>query len=470
MPIIIVLVALAVAGGLGFLAATGAQYALILMVGTLIVGALAFFSPKLSLVLLIFSMLLSPELGFGAITELRSIVVRYDDILLVIIFLSWFARTAIFKNKPFITSTPVQTPVLLYTVLCVLSTAVGVMRGDVSWKVSVFYVLKYIEYFLLFFMTVNIVESEEEVKGYLKYGFIVAVIVTLYAYYYYYASGPTARATAPFEAPIGNPADSEPASLGGYYLIIFGVLLSLLSGASGSVVLLALGALIFMFPAFLFTFSRASYIGISAMLPALFFLSKQRRLFMLGLASAALIALALTPSVSDKVIDRISMTYQGTYATQTFQAGSAGSIKLEDSAASRVYSIKRVLFDKFPEHPIIGWGVTGVGLGDTQYALVIGELGILGVGLFIWMLYKLFYTAKMIFMGYDSAIIKAMALGFMVSMVGLLFQSLGVNTFIVVRVMEPFWFIAAMLSALYVKKYQPAGAVPEEDGYEQATK
>ena len=452
MPIFIILIALAAAGVLGFLAAAGSQYAVIMAVGTLIVGLFAFFSPKLSLVLLVFSMLLSPELGFGAITELRSIVVRYDDILLVIIFLSWFARTAIFKNKPFITATPVQTPVLLYTVLCVVSTAFGVLRGDINWEVSSFYVLKYVEYFLLFFMTVNIVESEEDVKKLLRYGLIVAIAVTLYAYYYYYASGSDARATAPFEAPIGNSRDSEPASLGGYYLLVFGVLMAMLTESSSYAFLIALGMLIFMFPAFLFTFSRASYIGLVSMVPALFFLSRGRRLFILAFFSASIIALALIPSVSSKVINRITMTFQGVYATDTFSTGVGVNIKLETSAASRVYSIKRVLFDKLPKHPVFGWGVTGVGMGDTQYSLVLGELGILGAIVFIWMLYRLFYTAKIVFTSYTNPLIRALSLGFMVSLIGLLFQSLGVNTFIIVRIMEPFWFIAALLSVLFINK------------------
>jgi len=459
MPIIIVLVALAAAGWLGFTVAAGAQYTLIMLVGTLMVGLFAFFSPKLSLALLVFSMLLSPELGFGGIDASRSLVVRYDDILLVIIFMAWFAKTAMFKDKPFITATPVQTPMLIYTSLCVVSTAFGVIRGDINLKASFFYVLKYVEYFLLYFMTLNIVESEEDVKKYLRYGLIVAVIVTVYAYSFYYSSGPTARATAPFEVPLGGDlAESEPASLGGYYLMIFGLFMAMLSETGGYALLVAISMLIFMFPAFLLTFSRASYIGFAVMVPALFFLSRRRKLFMAGVISAGIIAVALLPGISGKVTERITMTYQGSYATQSFQTGVGGPIKLEDSAASRVHSIKRVLFEKLPKHPILGWGVTGIGMGDTQYALLLGEVGVLGTVIFIWMLFRLFDTAKIVFQDYDSPAVKVLSLGFMISMIGLIFQSLGVNTFVIVRIMEPFWFIAALLSVLYIKRPSAAKA------------
>ncbi|MHB0995800.1 MAG: O-antigen ligase family protein [Elusimicrobiales bacterium] len=458
MQIIIVLLALGLAVWLGNLTAGGAQNWLMMFAAALVAGTIAFFRPKLSLVLLVFSMLLSPEIGLGGVGEGRSVVVRYDDILLLIIFLSWFARTALFKDKPFITSTPVQTPVLLYTALCVLSTAMGVISGHIDAKTSFFYVLKYVEYFLLYFMTVNIVESEEEVKKYLKYGLVVAVLVTLYAYYYYSSySGPEVRVTAPFEVPLGGDIrESEPASLGGYYIIVFGVLMALLTESSGYILLAALGLLIFMFPAFLLTFSRASYIGFTAMIPALLFLSLRRRVFLLGFLSAGLISLALMPSISARVMDRISMTYQGVYATQTVATtASGGEIKLEESAAARIRSIKRVIFERLPKRPLFGWGVTGVGLSDTQYALVLGETGILGAILFIWMLVRLFHTARTVFRFYSSPVTKALGLGFMVSLVGLLFQAVGVNTFIIVRIMEPFWFVAAILSVLYLKAMTP---------------
>lgn len=454
LQIIIVLLALGLAAWLGQLVTAGGQSWLLMFVASVVAGAVAFFRPKLSLVLLVFSMLLSPEIGLGGVGGGRSVVVRYDDILLVIIFLSWFARTALFKDRAFITSTPVQTPVLLYTALCVLSTALGVISGHIDAKTSFFYVMKYVEYFLLYFMTVNIVESEEEVRKYLKYGLAVAVLVTIYAYYYYASyGGADVRVTAPFEVPLGGDVtESEPASLGGYYIIIFGIFMALLTEASGYAFLLAVGMLAFMFPAFLLTFSRASYIGFTAMIPALFLLARSRRMFLLGFLSASLIALALVPAISSRVMERITMTYQGVYATQTVATtASGGEIKLEESAAARVRSIRRVLFDHLPKRPVFGWGVTGVGLSDTQYALVLGETGILGAILFIWMLTRLFRTANMVFKSYDAPLIRALALGFMLSLVGLLFQAFGVNTFIIVRIMEPFWFIAALLSVLYLK-------------------
>ena len=326
---------------MGYLA-TAVSYNVVLVLAVAVVaGLVAFFSPKMSLVLLIFSMLLSPEIGMGAVTGGRSAVLRYDDVLVVIMFLSWLARSAISKNKPFITDTPVQTPILIFTFICILSTAFGVLRGDIRFEAAFFYILKYVEYFLIYFMTVNIVESKEEAKKYLQQALWVALAVTVYAYYFYANGGPGARAGAPFEAPIGKPQESEPASLGGYYLVVFGLMLSLMTEGPNIRFFLLTGLFAFMFPAFLITYSRASYMGLAAIFAVFFARVKRRRLQMAVFMALAVITAGFMPGVYksvsnigseysmarqmsksgmdidlyEQVKNRISMTYKGELAT-----------------------------------------------------------------------------------------------------------------------------------------------------------
>jgi hypothetical protein len=462
MPIIVILTALIAAVLLGSMATAVSHTFVLVFAGSAVLAIFAFLSPKSSLIILLVSMLLSPEIGFGAISATRSVVLRYDDIVLVIIFLSWFARTAIMKGKAFITQSPVQTPVLIYTSLCIVSTALGIMRGDVRFDKAFFYVLKYVEYFLLYFMAVNIADSKDEVKKYLKYAMVIAVIVTVYAYYYYYSSGDGARASAPFEAPIGKPEDSEPASLGGYYIMVFGILLGLLTEYSGRVMTWVLAAVAFMFPAFLLTFSRASYIGFAALFAALLLFSERRKT-MLGLFMAGLFCVGMfTPGLSGLVRERISMTYKGAYAVNPVQTG-FGTVNLEESAWLRVSSLQNALFDRLPKHPLLGWGVTGAGFGDTQYTLLLGELGVAGFFVFFWMLYRVFTAAKKVYRHFQEKWIKAIALGVMVAIPGLLFQAVGVNTFIIVRIMEPFWFLTAMIMVLYRIMEKDAEPAPAED-------
>jgi hypothetical protein len=460
MQILIIAIAAAVSVAAGFLAVSAAPGTLFMTAGFLAISVVAFLSPKLSLVLLIFSMLLSPEISMGAVAGGRSAVIRYDDILLIIIFFSWFARTAILKDKPFVTSTPVQVPVMAYAALAIVSTGLGIMRGNIRADVAVFYVLKYIEYFLLYFMTVNVIDSKEEIRKYLKYAGLVVIIVTVYAYYYYFNSGPDARASAPFEAPLGDLDAGEPASLGGYYLLVFGFLFALITEVPGAGLVKVWPWLLFVFPAFLLTFSRSSYLGFIFLVGGILVYSRRRKaLIALALAVVAG-GVFLLPGLSDKVSNRISMTYKGDYATSAVKLGSSGQILLEESAAARVNSLHYAFFERFPKHPLLGWGVTGIGLGDTQYALILGEMGLAGVFVFFWMLYRVFASAKKVYAFYEEPWIKALGLGLMCSIPALLAQGFGVNNFIIVRIMEPFWFITAIVAFLYSRIPGNAAGVP----------
>jgi hypothetical protein len=454
----ILITGIVLAIALGYFATTAAPKHIIIGFAAILISILAFLSPKASLFLLVFSMLLSPEISLGALTAGRDIVFRYDDILLVIIFLSWFARIAIQKDKSFVMNTPVQTPILVFTIICIVSTSFGILRGDISYLTSFFYVLKYIEYFLLYFMVVNIVENEEDVKKYLYCFGIVAVIVTIYALFYYYtSSGYFVRATAPFEAPFGMPQESEPASLGGYYLILFSILMAMISEGTWRLARNSLIMLVFMFPAFLFTFSRASYIGFAVMVVFLFFVAKKRKLFMIGLVISSFIVASLMPGVYEKVKDRITTTYKGSQANVSVGIGSSGQIQLEESAALRVKSLSRVVFQKLPKHPFLGWGVTGVGIGDVQYSLLLGETGLIGFFVFFWMIYRIYRANKEVHLKYNEGWIKGFSLGMILALPALLAQGLGVNTFIIVRIMEPFWFLVALLMVLEKKIMEKPG-------------
>jgi len=448
MPIIIVIAALAAAGWLGFMAAAGAQYTLILLLSTAMVALFAFFSPKLSLVLLVFSMLLSPEINLAGLAGSgRNIVLRYDDILLLVIFLSWFAKTAILKDKPLVFRSPVQNPIVLYTAVCFLSTALGVLEGRVNWEFAVFYVLKYVEYFLLYFMVFNTLESKEEVRRYLKAGAIVAAIVTVYAVWYYFNAGPGARASTPFEAPLGNPSESEPASLGGYYLIVFGLIFGVISEMPFRNFVWSFAAMAAMLPAFILTLSRSSYLGLVFSGLAAIFLSRQRRIFLVIAAGLGVLVVSLSPFLAERAKGRVAETYTGDQANTVFSTP-VGEIRLEESAAMRVRAWQRSVFYWLPKNVLIGNGVTGVGLSDAQLPLVIAETGVIGTVFWIWMIVVCFKVSWRLSRDSADSFVRALSLGYIIGLIGLLLQSTGVNTFIIVRIMEPFWFLTAIIMKL----------------------
>ena len=48
----------------------------------------------------------------------------------------------------------------------------------------------------------------------------------------------------------------------------------------------------------------------------------------------------------------------------------------------------------------------------------------------------------------ENPLYKGLALGFLAGFAGLLFQAVGTNTFVIIRISEPFWFFTAIVVKL----------------------
>ena len=195
---------------------------------TLILGTLplvvAFLSPLAGLYLLVFSMLLGPELligGMGSGTTLgRGVTLRFDDLLLVLVGVAWLARKAISKQAAPFLRTPLNRPIMLYTAACVLATLMGILTGRVRPVAGFFFLMKYYEYFFLYFMTVNIITSQKQIRSLVWASLATCFLVSLYAL----SQIPSGvRVSAPFEGEEG-----EPNTLGGYLVFMGAVLAGLL--------------------------------------------------------------------------------------------------------------------------------------------------------------------------------------------------------------------------------------------------
>jgi len=97
------------------------------------------------------------------------------------------------------------------------------------------------------------------------------------------------------------------------------------------------------------------------------------------------------------------------------------------------------------KHPIFGFGVTGYGFVDAQYFRVLIETGILGLATFIFLISSIFRQVYIIMKNTTESFENGLCMGFWAGFVGLLFHGIGANTFIIVRIMEPFWFLLAMV-------------------------
>ncbi len=173
----------------------------------IVVFLLAFFRTAVAIYFLIFAMLLSPEISFGAISEAgvsggRSVVIRLDDLFMMLIVFGWFTKAAVDKEVGLITKSPLNGKIYIYSAAFTFSTLAGVLYGDVDGKLGFFNVLKYLEYYILYFMIMNNLDTEKRARGFIKAALITNLIISIYAISQI-PSG--ARVSAPFEGEGGEP-------------------------------------------------------------------------------------------------------------------------------------------------------------------------------------------------------------------------------------------------------------------------
>jgi len=415
------------------------SFAIVILLGIVIV-VITLIKTDIALVILIFSMLLSPELSVGGVPG-RDIVLRIDDILIGLIILTWLAKMAYKKGLSFFLKTPLNKAIGLYFLICIISTLRGAYLGYVLPVKGLFYVLRYGEYFLLFILVANHVQSKKQVKYFLTFLFITCTIVSLYGILQI-PSGK--RVSAPFEGRVG-----EPNTMGGYLLIILFIAIGiLLQNVPKRLRLTLLGLSVLIFIPFLFTLSRSSYVAFVFSLLALIVLSKKKVELVAVTTIIFLIVLVLNPQA---VFLRVKYTFEGPRSNTARYGGS----HFDPSAAARITSWKDSI-KAWTERPILGRGVSGFAFIDGQYIRTLPELGILGFLALLWLLWTILKHSYKIYREMDDELFKGLALGYIAGFIGLMAHALTSNTFIIIRIMEPFWFLTGMVIVLPIlKKEEP---------------
>ena len=396
----------------------------------------AFVRIDLALIFLIFSMLLSPEFGFGGIPG-RTVVLRFDDVILFVVFFGWLARMAVYRELGLLRNTSLNKPILAYIFVCILATGIGALQGTTDAKHGAFYILKYVEYFILFFMVSNSIRDKKQVKMFVTFMLLTCLVVGVYALRSYFVEG--LRATAPFEGKTG-----EANTLAGYLIVIMGVTLGLFFYSRSLRLRFLLGGLfVFMTLPFLYTLSRGGWFGFFAMWLTFLILCKRNREMLLLVSVGIIIAAPLI--LPEAVIHR----YRATFMPGKSYEVLGKKLTIDQSAALRVRSFEHSI-ERWKRRPILGDGVPGsVPVVDVQYARLIREVGIAGSMAFIWIAVTLFRIGWRSFA--DSELddfSRGLSLGFICAWAGLLVMGVAAEVFIIIRIMEPFWFLAAIVVML----------------------
>ena len=336
------------------------------------VSVLVFFKTKIAIYLLIASMLLSPEFGVGGLATTgatlgRGVTFRFDDFLLVIIAFSWLMKSALYKELGIFKKTPLNGAMLFYIFVCCTSTLIGIAAGRVELMTGTLFVFKYIQYFVVFFLVINSIEDKKQLHRYWLAVLGTALIVGAIGLAQIPGGG---RVTAPFE---GN--SPEPNTFAGYLAFVILICLALALNLPNYKRRISYFLIVaFLLIPFLFTLSRAAYLGFIPGLAVVLLLNHQR------VVSYTLIALFLSvlifPNVFPQAIrDRISFTF--TQAPTVGQVTVLGQ-RLDTSTSARLRSFEEAM-KGFYEEPFLGYGVTGWRFIDAQYFRTLLETGLLGL-------------------------------------------------------------------------------------------
>ena len=406
-------------------------------VAAIIIFTFSFVSQEIALYILLFSMLLGPQ--FVAESEAvafyrgRGVSLRFDDFLIAVIGTAWMMKVAIHKDFGIFLRTPLNRPIALYLCACAVATLNGYLTNPrVNGTVAVFYILKYFEYYVVYFMAVNHLKEREQIRRFVITMLVVCFLICLYGIYQI-PSGE--RVSAPFEG-----SEGEPNTLGGYLVMMLSLVIGLLVTQGSFRKKLPLLALLpFMLVTLAATQPRGSWLALPFMLLTLIFFSKRR----LAIIIPLLFVLAVSPLVMPKsVIDRAAYTF-----TQPEEEGQMkiGAVKIDTSTSARLESWRLILTQDYVKRPLLGYGITGYSFVDAQIPTVLINTGILGLIAFLILLGTIFRQALRAYRTTSDPLFSGIALGHLGAFIGLLVHAVGANTFIIVRIMEPFWFLTALV-------------------------
>jgi O-antigen ligase len=351
---------------------------------------------------------------------------------LLIMTVGWLLRIAIFKDVGFMRKNPLNRPILVFSGLAILSTALGVANENVRPLSGFFFVLKLIEYFFLFSIFVNFVKERKDVDRFLVLMLIVGGAISVYGIFKVATGGDVA---APFEGSRG-----EKNTIGGYLVLIGSVAAGIVLNSGARRERLALlGMLAFLAPVLLFSLSRSSWLASMVAAFVLIFTAKRRKAYLGFIVVFICIFPLLVPEV---VTERFEFTYAQKMASHHKRV-TVGGVNLDTSLSGRFFDYMEAM-RYFPKHPFFGYGITGFHFLDGQFFRVLIEMGSFGLLAFLWLLVRLHHQIRIAYKLDLPPRLHGMVAGFYTGFWAMVAHALSANTFIIVRIVEPFWCLAAL--------------------------
>ncbi len=137
--------------------------------------------------------------------DLQGKRIKRDKSINVLVGLAWIAKNAYYQENEelgLLRKTPLNPYIIGYIVVCFFCTGMGMIADRVNIKTGFFFVLKYFEYIIVYFILVNHLHHKKQVKNYTTVILLTCLIVCIVAAMQIPGG---MRVTAPFEGAHGEP-------------------------------------------------------------------------------------------------------------------------------------------------------------------------------------------------------------------------------------------------------------------------
>jgi O-antigen ligase len=361
----------------------------------------------------------------------------FMDIVIIAMLAGWVFKTMTRGERLF-----APTPLNTIVVLTMLYTFYGLIRGSFyldlplplspgdirlqTWK-------NYMLLPLLFFIAANNVTDAGQVKRLLLFMFLAMLLVDFY-------TGKQIRymtSVASRDRLVGTFVWLGPNQVAAYYVESILMMTGLLAAAAGRFSRLVLAGLITLGVGItLFLYSRGAYIALFTGLMTIAFLKKR-----IWLVPLVLIVVAWQTVLPQSVIDRIkeTRTADGT---------------LDSSSAKRL-ELWREAWGMFTSNPVTGVGFDVIyanglkyGFKDTHniYLKVLAEQGLIGMGLFLSLLFTAFASGVRLFRRARDPLLQGVGLGFAAATVGAMTTNLFGDRWTFLQIGAYYWVFMGLVA------------------------
>ncbi|MGD2217487.1 MAG: hypothetical protein PVJ64_12050 [Gemmatimonadales bacterium] len=384
----------------------------------------AFIDLRITLLAIVPVMVLLPELPLA-------VPVRTEDLLMAPLVAGWLARLALDRESwP---STPLNRPLIAVIVVELAAVFWGLYRGTTGLAPQLysasFFLLKTVEVTFLYWIAVSALRTWRDVR---TFAIVFCASAAALGLWGVLESGAGAAGAA-ITGPAGHAGYSL---LGLTFVVLLAVLTSLFLTQRTRLprILLAVAAIPVAY-SLVFTFSRQSYVGAAAAIAAIVWV-RSRRL----IVPALLLALALPVLVPEVVQERAESIF----------TNAPDPLTEMQPYTTRMNALRERLPEVLSQSPLVGFGLAALppGFLDNQYLLVLYYTGLIGLAVFLWLL----WTATRTSFGAARSLEgekKGVALAWFAATVGLAVAGLAGSPFVAVRVRQVYWFLAALAVAAY---------------------